>query len=165
MNMVRHCIPLFQIYPLLAAQIPKDLTPNLPVNNLFAILRQNEHMILAFPRHMCLTFPIFHDGPSCDLGPSSGEDRLSNLRPEEWSLLDPHQQSRWINHHLAKPLRTHPRGLPRGVLLPQYFTPTSISQVVYGYFCRTSFFASWMCCRIILSQISGSPNLRANRIL
>ena len=74
---------------------------SISVNDLFAILRQNDHMILAFSLHMCLTFPIFHDGPPYPLGPSSLEDRLSNLRLKRQSLFNSHQQSRWIIYDLT----------------------------------------------------------------
>ena len=57
-------------------------------------------MILAFSLHMCLTSPIFHDGPPYPLVPSSLEDRLSNLRIKRQNLSNSHQQSRWIIYDL-----------------------------------------------------------------
>ena len=104
MYMVRHCIALLHFYAFLSAQIPQYLsysTPKLSIDNFLTVLRQNYHMILAFPSHMCLTSPIFHNGPPCPLGPSSLEDRLSYLRLERQSLFNSHRQSRWIIYDLA----------------------------------------------------------------
>jgi hypothetical protein len=68
-------------------------------------------MILAFPLNMCLTFPIFHDGPPCPSGLSSLEDRLSNLRLKRQSLFNSHPAlSGWINYDLVVIRRLYNRG-------------------------------------------------------
>ena len=98
-NMIQHRVAVLQVYPLLPTQLSKYLTnsmPNLAIDNLLPILRQNDHMILAFPLNMCLSLAISHDGPPCPSGPSSTEDRLSNSRTKRQSLFNSHRQSRWI---------------------------------------------------------------------
>jgi len=105
MDMIRHGITLFHCYAFLTTQIPKYLAypaPNLAIYNFFVVLRHN--MVLAFPLCMCLTLPIFHYGPSCPKGPSSLENRLSNIRLKRQGLLNSHRQSRWINNDLAPKL-------------------------------------------------------------
>ena len=63
MNMVAHRMPFQQPNPFLFAQIPQDSayrSPQLPVDDLPAVFRNEHHMILAFPTHMRQTLEILH---------------------------------------------------------------------------------------------------------
>src|SRR5215475_7242840 len=62
-DMIGQAMPFHQLHSALAAQVPQD-PPNLPsqfpVEYSLAVLRDDNHMILAFPSDMGQTLPVVH---------------------------------------------------------------------------------------------------------
>ena len=100
MNVVWHSLAFQKLKPTMLAQFPEYLpypAANLAVKNLSAILRDNDHVILALPFHMCLTLPILHWRSSQPSWGLPREDRLA-FSPWVWqSLVNSHRHSRWFS--------------------------------------------------------------------
>ena len=100
MNMVWHRFPFQKLDTPLLTQLSKYLPnslANLPVKNFSAILRNDHHMVLAFPLHVCLTLPILHEWSSLPFQGLPREDHLSS-QPRTWqSLVNSHRHSRWFS--------------------------------------------------------------------
>ncbi len=62
-NMVAHRMPFQQLNPLLLTQIPQDCAnrcPQLSLDHFPSVFRNEDHVILAFPTHVCQTLKILH---------------------------------------------------------------------------------------------------------
>ena len=100
-DVVWHRLPLKKFDTSLAAEVSQNiaqLPANLTIQGFAPILRNNYHMILAFPFNMCLTLPILLLRSSLvPRGLPQWEDRLSFSRTKRQSLVNSHRQSRWFN--------------------------------------------------------------------
>ncbi len=113
MNVVRHGLPFQKLDTTLLTQLSKYLPntlANLPIKDFSAILRDDHHLVLAFPLHACLTLPILHMRSSLPFGGLPREDRLS-FHPRIWqSLVNSHRHSRWFNwFNYTSPLLDKPQ--------------------------------------------------------
>jgi hypothetical protein len=79
-DLVRHCLTLYQLDILLTAQIPKDLpdaSPYPSVQHLVTVLREDYDVILAVPFHVGLALLILQGGRPAPRGlPHGGSSRV-----------------------------------------------------------------------------------------
>ena len=99
-HMIGHRLAFQKVDSTLLTQFPKYLAYSLPylaVEHFLAVLRNDHHMILAFPLHMCLTLRILQWRSSLPFWGLPRGDRLS-FSPWTWqSLINSHRQSRWFS--------------------------------------------------------------------
>ena len=73
MHVVRHRLAFDQIHAPLLAQLPQNLsnpTPQPPVQHLPPVLRNDDHVVLAFPSHVGQTLPIMQRASTSGTTPS-----------------------------------------------------------------------------------------------